>query len=126
MCRWARPYHFRSEYLENQTSDSIKNGVNGLDVICLVRIECKNSTLGAEFSTFSGAQKGAGLPSPTTVITNMHTIFLYDSRNTSVPGTKKITDKFLMNFEKIAVRRSLSKFLHGLKADPIIKWINRV
>ena len=28
-------------------------GVNRLDVICSVRIECKNSTLGAEISTFS-------------------------------------------------------------------------
>jgi len=54
ICRWARPYLFRSEYLENQTSDSLKNGVNRLDVICLVRIEYKNSTLGAEIPTFSG------------------------------------------------------------------------
>ena len=41
-------------------------------------------------------------------------------------STKKITDKFLINFEKMAVRRGLSKFLHGLKVDAIFKWINRV
>ena len=86
ICRWARPYLFRSEYLENQTSDSIKNGVNGLDVICLIKIECKNSTLCARISTFLEVQKGAGLSFPTTVITNMQTIFLYDPRNTFVPG----------------------------------------
>jgi len=110
ICRWARPYHFRSEYLENQTSDSIKNGVNGLDVICLVRFECKNSTLGAEISTFFEVQKGAGLPFPTTVITNMQTIFLHDPRNTFVPGN--FGCKFLTNFGKMAVWRGLGKFLH--------------
>jgi len=39
---------------------------------------------------------------------------------------KIITNKFLINFEKMAVRRSLSKFLHGLKVDAIFKWVNRV
>ena len=41
-------------------------------------------------------------------------------------NTKKITDKFLINSEKMAVRRGLSEFLHGLKVDAIFKWINRV
>ena len=36
--------------------------------------------------SFSGVQKGAGLPFPTTVSTNMQTILLYDLRNTFVPG----------------------------------------
>ena len=86
ICRWARPDSSRSQYLENQASESFENGVDRLDVICSVRIECKNSTLGAEIPTFSEVQKGAGLPFPATAITNMQTIFLYDPRNTFVPG----------------------------------------
>ena len=39
---------------------------------------------------------------------------------------KKITDKFSTNFEKMAVRRSLSKFLRGLKVDASFEWVNRV
>ena len=39
---------------------------------------------------------------------------------------KIITNKFLINFEKMAVRRGLSKFLHGLKVDAISEWVNRV
>jgi len=42
------------------------------------------------------------------------------------PNIKRITDKFLINFEKMAVRRGLSKFLHGLKVDAISEWVNRV
>jgi len=39
---------------------------------------------------------------------------------------KIITNKFSTNFEKMAVRRGPSEFLHGLKVDAIFKWINRV
>jgi len=42
------------------------------------------------------------------------------------PNTKIITNEFSTNFEKMAVRRGLSKVLHGLKVDAIFKWVNRV
>jgi len=75
-----------SEFLHGLNADAVINGVNRLDVVCSVRIECKNSTLGAEISTFSRVQKGAGPPFPTTVITNTQTIFRSDHGNPSIAG----------------------------------------